>query len=61
MKDKWTFYKDRKKEWRWRRVAANGRVVGAASEGYKHRVDCVANAKRNGCPEVALSEASPSF
>ena len=46
--DKWEFFKDRKKEWRWRRVARNGRIVGASSEGYKNRVDCVANAEHNG-------------
>ncbi len=48
MKDKWTFYKDGKGEWRWKRVASNGRIVGAATEGYKNRLDCVENAKRNG-------------
>jgi len=54
MNDKWTFYKDRKEEWRWKRVAPNGRIVGAATEGYKNRVDCVDNAKRNGCPNEAV-------
>ena len=52
MKDKWTFYKDKKGEWRWKRVAPNGRVVGAASEGYKNHLDCVENAKRNGFSET---------
>ncbi len=52
MKDKWTFYKDNKNEWRWKRVASNGRIVGAASEGYKNRLDCVENAKRNGFDEA---------
>jgi uncharacterized protein YegP (UPF0339 family) len=47
-KDKWEFYKDKKGEWRWRRTAINGRVVGAATEGYINRLDCVENAKRNG-------------
>ena len=46
--DKWEFFKDAKKEWRWRRKAANGRIVGASSEGYKNKVDCVENAIRNG-------------
>ena len=48
MKDKWTFYKDQRKEWRWKRQAPNGRIVGASSEGYKNRLDCFANAERNG-------------
>ncbi|WP_084512463.1 DUF1508 domain-containing protein [Geothrix fermentans] len=46
--DKWEFYKDAQGEWRWRRVAVNGRVVGASSQGYKNQADCVENARRNG-------------
>ncbi|WP_238121796.1 MULTISPECIES: YegP family protein [unclassified Xanthobacter] len=34
--------------WRWRRTASNGRVVGASTEGYAHKADCIANARRNG-------------
>ena len=52
MKDKWTFYKDKKQEWRWKRVASNGSIVGAASEGYKNRLDCLDNANRNGFSET---------
>ncbi len=48
MDDKWEFYKDNSNEWRWRRTAPNGRIVGASSQGYVNRVDCVENAKRNG-------------
>ena len=46
--DKWEFYEDRKGEWRWRRKAANGNTVGAASEGYKGRADAVRNAEHYG-------------
>lgn len=46
--DKWEFYQDPKGEWRWRRTAPNGKVVGSSTEGYKNRADCVANARRNG-------------
>lgn len=46
--DKWEIYQDAKDEWRWRRVAPNGKIVGASTEGYKTRAACVANAKRNG-------------
>ncbi|WP_064769883.1 hypothetical protein [Escherichia coli] len=31
MNDKWEFYLDNSKEWRWRRTASNGRIVGASS------------------------------
>ena len=47
-KDKWEFYKDHQGEWRWRRTASNGRIVGASTEGYKNKQDCIDNAKRNG-------------
>lgn len=46
--DKWEFYKDAQGEWRWRRIASNGRVVGASSQGYKNQADCIDNARRNG-------------
>lgn len=46
--DKWEFYTDGAGEWRWRRIASNGRIVGASSQGYKNRSDCVENARRNG-------------
>lgn len=48
MEDKWEIYKDNAGEWRWRRTASNGRIVGASSQGYVNRVDCVAHAERNG-------------
>lgn len=48
MNDKWEIYQDRKKEWRWTRTASNGRIVGASTEGYSSRQNCVENAKRNG-------------
>jgi uncharacterized protein YegP (UPF0339 family) len=46
--DKWEIYKDNAGEWRWRRTASNGSIVGASTEGYKNKSDCIANARRNG-------------
>jgi uncharacterized protein YegP (UPF0339 family) len=48
MADKWEFYKDDKEEWRWKRTAPNGKQVGASSEGYQNKSDCIENAKRHG-------------
>ncbi len=48
MADKWEIYQDNAGEWRWRRTASNGRIVGASTQGYKNRADCIANAQRNG-------------
>ncbi len=48
MADRWEFYQDGKGDWRWRRIAANGKEVGASTEGYKNKSDCEANARRNG-------------
>ena len=44
--DKIHVYQDRRDEWRWRRTAPNGKIVGASSEGYHDRSAAVANAKR---------------
>uniref|UniRef100_A0A7C4AHK9 DUF1508 domain-containing protein n=1 Tax=Fundidesulfovibrio putealis TaxID=270496 RepID=A0A7C4AHK9_9BACT len=46
--DTWEIYKDTAGEWRWRRTASNGRIVGASSQGYVNRADCVSNARRHG-------------
>ena len=46
--DTWEIYKDGKDEWRWRRTASNGKIVGASTEGYKNKSDCIDNARRNG-------------
>jgi len=49
-RDNWEIYKDNIDEWRWRRTATNGRIVGASTEGYVNRQDCLDNAIRNGYP-----------
>ena len=54
--DQTTIYKDAKGEWRWRTHAGNNRIVGAASEGYINRLDCIENAKRNGCLNIIIEE-----
>lgn len=46
--DKWEFYKDNSGLWRWRRTASNGNIVGASSQGYSNKSDCIENARRNG-------------
>lgn len=46
--DKWEFYQDANGDWRWRRIAPNGQIVGSSSEGYKNKSDCIANARRHG-------------
>jgi uncharacterized protein YegP (UPF0339 family) len=37
MNDKWGFYQDPQKLWRWRRVASNGKIVGSSSQGYVNK------------------------
>ena len=48
MNDKWQFYQDPSNKWRWRRVASNGAIVGASTQGYVNKSDCIENARRNG-------------
>jgi len=48
-KDVISFYKDAQDEWRWRRVATvvgGTEIVGASTEGYANKSDCVDNANR---------------
>lgn len=44
---RWEFYTTTD-GWRWRRVATNGNIVGASTEGYVNRADCVSNARIHG-------------
>ena len=49
-KDKFEVYKDKRGEYRWRRIAPNGQIVGAASEGYNRKSDCEKNMNRGAVP-----------
>ena len=49
--DKFEVYQDKRGEYRWRRIASNGRIVGASSEGYNKKVDSEANMKRGPNPK----------
>jgi uncharacterized protein YegP (UPF0339 family) len=46
--DKWEIYQHKAGEYRWRRTATNGNIVGASTEGYSGKSDCQANAQRHG-------------
>ena len=46
--DKFEVYKDKRGEYRWRRKAVNGAIIGASSEGYTKKKDAEANAARQG-------------
>ena len=52
--DKWEVYRDVAGRWRWRRTAANGRIVGASTEGYENKSYCIENARRNGMNCIPL-------
>ncbi|AWN41235.1 YegP family protein [Methylobacterium durans] len=45
--DTWEIYQSGG-QWRWRRTARNGEPVGASTEAYVNKSDCIANARRNG-------------
>ena len=40
-------YKDKRGEFRWRRTASNGEIIGASSESYKSKKHCEENANRD--------------
>lgn len=46
--DRWHFYTDMRGGHRWRRIAANGKLVSSSNVGYKHRNAAVANAEKAG-------------
>ncbi len=35
-------------QWRWRVTASNGKIVGASTESYKNKKDCIDNAMKLG-------------
>lgn len=50
-------YRDKKKEWRWREVAANGKTIADSAEGYVERSDAYARAEREaGITPVEVEE-----
>ncbi|MGB2867646.1 MAG: OmpA family protein [Bacteroidota bacterium] len=47
MKDKWEFYKDIGDQWRWRRTAPDGSIVGTSTGSYVNKSECEENARHN--------------
>ncbi len=39
-------YRDRRREWRWRLKASNGRILADSGEGYRRRGSAVHGARR---------------
>lgn len=50
------FYRDNRKEWRWRIIAVNGKIMADSSEGYKRLSDCRKSAARVVHPQVLANE-----
>jgi len=46
MTDKTIVYQDKAGEWRWKRVAANGRIIADSGEGYSRLSDAERAASR---------------
>ena len=47
--DIWEIYRNNSGEWEWtRKAAGNYEIVGASTEGYVNKADCITNAQRNG-------------
>jgi len=40
---KLTIYQDSNDLWRWTLKARNGRIIGASTQGYKNKSDCLKN------------------
>lgn len=52
-------YQDQKREWRWRFVAANGRILADSGEGYAERNDALTMARRLFGVPYAIEEQAP--
>ncbi|GMG84102.1 hypothetical protein LNKW23_33160 [Paralimibaculum aggregatum] len=48
--DRFEIFRDKRGNYRWRRIDGEGGVVGASSEGYVSRSDCEANMNRGPVP-----------
>lgn len=44
------------RQWRWKLIASNGKYLGASSEGFFNKKDCIDNAKKTGKALVELSK-----
>ncbi len=49
-------YRDRANEWRWRYLAANGRIIADSAEGYVNKADCL-----HGIALMKVSANSPVY
>lgn len=45
LKLKWKFKRDKRGKYRWQAIASNGLIVGASTQGYAKRKDCIYNAE----------------
>jgi uncharacterized protein YegP (UPF0339 family) len=55
-------FRNRKKEWRWRLRAANGRIVANSGESYRRRIDCMdgINLVRGTSQQTPIQDAARS-
>ena len=44
----WQFRKDEQRKWYWKEVDDMGRMLRSSARYFRERIDCVANAMRNG-------------
>ena len=59
----WRFYSDSARQWRWERLAFDGKVLEHSPSGYKGYDDCLANACMQGyvlLPSLSTKTASSS-
>jgi uncharacterized protein len=53
MLEQYEIYKDEAKEWRWRLVGKNGKVISDSAEGFKRRAGLLNNIKANRAAAVS--------
>ena len=50
----WDFFEDRNGEFRWRKTATNGMIVGASAKSFKTRKGAIDDARLNGYSDEEL-------
>lgn len=53
---KYQVYRDQNNQWRWRLVAANGRIIAVSGESYWNKTDCL-----NAINLVKSSSSAPVY
>lgn len=47
----WELYREPDGRWRWKRIDEDGEVIALSPQSYRHLLECLADARADGCTE----------